>query len=88
MTGAIAYCSLFGVGLGAYFGLSWIILLFSTAILTLIAVLEHRQYSPRLAAVGMEDLLHTTAMASFANGLLASVAAYAIGFVVRSVFGG
>jgi hypothetical protein len=88
MTGAISYASLLAVGLGAYLGLSWMILLVGAAVLTLIAVLEQRRYRPKLAAIDMDDFLHTTGMASLANGLLASGAAYGVGFVVRSLFGG
>ena len=87
MSGAIAYCTLFGIGLAAYFGLSWTVLLLGTVILTGIAVIEYRQYYPRLAAVGRDDLLHTTAMASFGSALMASFVAYAIGFTVRYLFG-
>ena len=85
---AVAYCSLLAVGLASFYGLPWFVLLFSTAVLTGIAVLEQRQYRPRLAAIGMTDLLQTTGMASLGSGLLASAAAYGVGFVVRSVVGG
>lgn len=86
--GAIAYGSLLVVALGAYWGLSWIILFAGAAVLTLIALIEQWHYRPRLAAIGREDLLHTVAMAGLANGLLAAAAAYTLGFVVRSLFGG
>lgn len=88
MASPIAYCTLLGVSLGAYFSWPWFVLLPGAAVLTLIAILEQRQYRPRLRAIGMTDLLQTTAMASAGNGLLASLAAYAVGLVVRSVFGG
>lgn len=87
MTNALAYCTLLTVGLASYYGLPWFVLLMGAAVLTGIAVLEQRQYRPRLAAIGLADLLQTTGMASLGNGLLASVAAYAVGLVVRSVFG-
>jgi hypothetical protein len=64
MTGAVAYCSLLAIGLGAYFGLSWIIMLLGALVLAMLAVLEQRPYRPRLAAIGMDNLLHTTGMAS------------------------
>ena len=55
MMNAVAYCSLLAVGLASFYGLPWFVLLFSTAVLTGIAVLEQRQYRPRLAAIGMTD---------------------------------
>lgn len=88
MTNAIAYSTLLAVGLASYFGLPWFVLLFGAAVLTAIAVLEQWEYRPRLAAMGMTDLLQTTAMASLGSGLLAAVAAYVVGLVVRSAFGG
>lgn len=87
MTGATAYCTLLGIGLGAYFGLNWSILLLGTAVLATMSIVEQQQYRPRLAALGRADFLQTTAMASVGNALLASAAAYAVGFGVRLVFG-
>lgn len=87
MAGAIAYGSLLTVALTAYWGLSWTILLAGAAVLTAISVLEQRRYRSNLAAIGREDFLHTAAMASLSNGLLAAGAAYAVGFVVRSLLG-
>jgi hypothetical protein len=86
MTNAIAYWAMFAVGLAGYFGMPWFVVLFGAAILTLIAVMEQLRYRPQLAAIGRTDLLHTTAMASASNGLLASTAAYGVGLVVRIVF--
>jgi hypothetical protein len=88
MTNLIAYCSLLAVGLGGYFGWPWFLLLASATVLAVIAILEQRQYRPRLAAIGMSDFLQTTAMASAAHALLASFAAYVVGLLVKSVFVG
>jgi hypothetical protein len=88
MTNTIAYCSLLAVGIAAYFGLPWYVSILGAAILTAIAMLEQREYHPKLAAIGMADLLQTTWLASIGNGMLAAGAAYAVGLVVRSLLGG
>jgi hypothetical protein len=88
MTNALAYCTMLAVALAAYFGLPWYVFLCGAGVLTLIAVIEQQRYRPRLADIGMTDFLHTTAMASATNGLLASGASYGLGLIVRSVFGG
>jgi hypothetical protein len=88
MTGAIAYCALFAVGLLAFCGLPWYVLLAGAAVLVTLSLLEHLQYLVRPAGGSMVDLIHTAVMASVGNALLASIGAYAVGYVVRAVFGG
>jgi hypothetical protein len=87
MTGLLAYATVVGVATAAYFGLSWAVLLAGTAVLTLISVLEQRSFRPRLAEIGMTDMLHMTSMASAGNSFLAALAAYCLGAGTRFLFG-
>ena len=87
MAGLIAYCTICGVAVAAYCGLSWVSFLIGGAVLTLISVLEQASYRPRLAAIGMTEILQITASASLGQSLLAALAAYALGMVARIMFG-
>ena len=87
MTGLIAYATVAGVATAAYFGFNWTVLLIGTAILTLISVLEQRRFRPRLAEIGMTDMLHMASMASAGNSFVAALAAYCLGVGTRFLFG-
>ena len=82
MLGALAYMAILAVSITGLFGIHWSALLLGACALTLISLLEHRQYRARFAAVGMSDVFQTFAMSNAGTSLIAATAAYVLGRAV------
>jgi hypothetical protein len=87
MSGLIAYATVVGVAVAAYLGINWSALLIGAAVLTLISMLEQRRFRPRLAEIGMVEMLYTAGMGNLGNSILAALAAYFLGAGTRILFG-
>lgn len=61
------------------------VLILGTGVLTTISMIEHRQLQTRFAAVGMSATYHSFALSNVATSLVASIAAYLLGVVIRLV---
>jgi hypothetical protein len=84
----LAYAMIVTTSALGYFGAPWWLLLFGVGGLACLAHLELRALGSRFSAVGATYMLEAAAHARLGQSLLAAIAAYVWGALVRYVFGG
>ena len=85
---ALAYAMILTTAALGYFGAPWWLLFVGAGGLMCLAQLELRALGPRLSAVGATYMLEAATHARIGHSLLAALAAYGWGAVVRFVLGG
>ena len=85
---ALAYAMILTTSALGYFGAPWWLLLFGAGGLVCLAQLELRALGSRFSTVGATYMLEAAAHARVGHSLLAAIAAYGWGALVRFVLGG
>jgi len=84
---ALAYALIVTTAALGYFGAPWWLLLLGAGGLACLAQLELRALGSRFSGVGATYMLETATHARLGHSLLAAIAAYGWGVLVRYVFG-
>jgi len=84
----LAYATIIGTSALGYFGAPWWLLLLGAGALVCLAQRELRALGPRFSAVGASYMFEAAAHARIGHSLLAAIAAYGWGALVRVVVAG
>jgi len=88
VAGMLAYATILGTSALGFFGAPWWLLFVGAAGLVCLAQRELLALGSRFSAVGATYILETAAHARIAHSLLAAIAAYGWGALVRLVLAG
>lgn len=83
MCALTAYLAILGTAIAGLFGASWLALVVGSALLTLVSLIEHRNWRTRFVAAGLADVYQSFALSNLGTSCVASTAAYGLGLSVR-----
>jgi len=84
----LGYATIVATSALGYFGAPWWSLLCGIVALTMLSLRELQPLRPRFSAIGAPYLLENAAYARVGHSVLAAIAAFAWGALVRVVLGG